>query len=61
MIVAKEGQGSARKKQNTCEEFETIGSCPFLCGLEELIPPSQVYPSIYYDWLHSLSPATLYW
>lgn len=49
-------------KRNACEKFETIRSVPFLCGLEELIPPSQVYSGIYYNRLHSLRPAkSVYW
>ena len=44
-------------ERNACEKFETIWSIPFLCGLEELIPPCQIYSGIYYNWLHSLRPA----
>jgi hypothetical protein len=44
-------------ERNACEKFETIWSIPFLCGLEELIPPCQIYSGIYYNRLHSLRPA----
>ena len=44
-------------ERNACEKFETIWSIPFLCGLEELIPPCQIYSGINYNRLHSLRPA----
>ena len=53
----KQVENKLQVKRNACEKFETIRSVSFLCGLEELIPPCQIYSSIYYNWLHSLRPA----
>jgi hypothetical protein len=53
----KQVENKLQVKRHACEKFETIRSVPFLCGLEELIPPCQIHSSIYYNRLHSLRPA----